>query len=952
MPDIWFDFYRGEGIDMNKDLLGMDSFEDDDDDPFSGGSLSDLFSMFSGKDSDMSEEEKEALISKNKTAITAAVKDFVDSNADIRRLLVINTLGQSIDSAAEEDLKYADSLSYDDLVDAGYIIHEIGSDTLDKNKEKVHCRLSVDASDDSIDFTVFCDYDFWLLDEYRARPLEIQKIIYDHFKGMEGILSKKLSYMSCSNQAIRNDVGAVMAIYNERRSLFGLEDDDDEEDKDFPLKHYSEITKVVTDRLLNNTEISKYIGREDASGLSADELISAGYVRPYQKITADSANTPDQYLIMYLEDSLGVQFSFDIVSKNAAGALPDGTDKSRMILKCIKDAMRMIPGAEAKGSPSRFDLNDEWSVQSVNYGIEVSEETLTTVIPESDRKRVKPRFFVDIDTLNQILDLELTDEEFESDEIQELHIDITDIPNYMRLTKTDDGKELTIYERSEFHVSYDHDGIEKGKLTLSKENGAKGTASDGSIGENLGAFFKASMLISKHFLASGLGNEIDLVDFDQEGFRVSVYDDGIHFKMVSGRARPSMMCSSLFNPTRMMRPYMDEMAGATVKELGGGEAQLLTMAEAGDESAMTSLAEIYANGDDQTDISPEKAFYWYEKAAELDNPLAQYNLGQLYLRGFGTERDFEKAIYWMKKAAENGDEDAPGQVSEYEKMYEASKNAENGDPAAQAEYASFLMKMGKTDSQVNGDKDFVESVKWAEKAAAQGNADALWTLALAYEQGRGVEEDRNKAIELYAKGAELNHPDSMNSLAAFISRREVPGKTKQDAFELIKKAAEMGNVLAMRNLGHSYQFEEGTGFDMKQAIYWYEKYLEHEEDEELAQKVMIFKMMPDFPDMESSEEDDDYEKVDPAVFANNLTGIEFKDKIFVLTGFDTREENRITQIITERGGIIKSLTVLKTDYLVVMGDYSSRKYARAVELNKQGKNIAIITIEQFYKLMK
>ena len=139
---------------------------------------------------------------------------------------------------------------------------------------------------------------------------------------------------------------------------------------------------------------------------------------------------------------------------------------------------------------------------------------------------------------------------------------------------------------------------------------------------------------------------------------------------------------------------------------------------------------------------------------------------------------------------------------------------------------------------------------------------------------------------------------------------------------------------------------------MKQAIYWYEKYLEHEDDEELAQKVMIFKMMPDFPDMGSSEEDDDYEKVDPAEFANNLTGIEFKDKIFVLTGFDTREENRITQIITERGGIIKSSTVLKTDYLVVMGDYSSRKYARAVELNKQGKNIAIITIEQFYKLMK
>ena len=54
---------------------------------------------------------------------------------------------------------------------------------------------------------------------------------------MEGILSKKLNYMSCSNQAMRDDVGAVMAIYNEPHSLFGLEDDDDEEDKEFPLRN-------------------------------------------------------------------------------------------------------------------------------------------------------------------------------------------------------------------------------------------------------------------------------------------------------------------------------------------------------------------------------------------------------------------------------------------------------------------------------------------------------------------------------------------------------------------------------------------------------------------------------------------------------------------------------------------------------------------------------------------
>ena len=87
---------------------------------------------------------------------------------------------------------------------------------------------------------------------------------------------------------------------------------------------------------------------------------------------------------------------------------------------------------------------------------------------------------------------------------------------------------------------------------------------------------------------------------------------------------------------------------------------------------------------------------------------------------------------------------------------------------------------------------------------------------------------------------------------------------------------------------------------------------------------MVLKMMPDFPDTRgSSEENDNHEKIAPAEFANNLAGIEFKKKISVLTGFDNREKNRITQNITERGSIIESSTVLKTEYLVVIGKTSS-----------------------------
>ena len=50
---------------MNKNPLN-DEYEDDEEDIFSGDSFSDLFSLFSDEDSDMSEEEKADLIAKTR----------------------------------------------------------------------------------------------------------------------------------------------------------------------------------------------------------------------------------------------------------------------------------------------------------------------------------------------------------------------------------------------------------------------------------------------------------------------------------------------------------------------------------------------------------------------------------------------------------------------------------------------------------------------------------------------------------------------------------------------------------------------------------------------------------------------------------------------------------------------------------------------------------------------
>jgi NAD-dependent DNA ligase len=80
-----------------------------------------------------------------------------------------------------------------------------------------------------------------------------------------------------------------------------------------------------------------------------------------------------------------------------------------------------------------------------------------------------------------------------------------------------------------------------------------------------------------------------------------------------------------------------------------------------------------------------------------------------------------------------------------------------------------------------------------------------------------------------------------------------------------------------------------------------------------------------------------------------VDSITFADKIFVLTGFGAEDEDRITDIIVKNGGIIKSSVVLKTNYLIVNSEYDheTAKYLKALELLEQGKNIAIISEQQF-----
>lgn len=252
---------------------------------------------------------------------------------------------------------------------------------------------------------------------------------------------------------------------------------------------------------------------------------------------------------------------------------------------------------------------------------------------------------------------------------------------------------------------------------------------------------------------------------------------------------------------------------------------LLEDAEDGDEGAMEELALIYLNGDEEFDIEPdpEKAVYWFEKLAEYDNSSAQFNLALHYAKGFGVERDFEKAAYWAQKAAENGDDDAPAMVEKYLKWADAAKKAELGNPQAMADLAAGYMFLGGSLDQAGPGNDYLDAFALASKSAELGNGDGLWTLALAYEHGRGVLKDTKMAVECYRKGAEIGHAPSQHSLACYYMRGDFLEKNEELAVELCLQSAAQGYNLAYFFLAKAYELGNGVEQDFDKAIEWGEK---------------------------------------------------------------------------------------------------------------------------------
>ncbi|HET9843090.1 MAG TPA: tetratricopeptide repeat protein [Gammaproteobacteria bacterium] len=242
------------------------------------------------------------------------------------------------------------------------------------------------------------------------------------------------------------------------------------------------------------------------------------------------------------------------------------------------------------------------------------------------------------------------------------------------------------------------------------------------------------------------------------------------------------------------------------------------------------------------DPDPKNAAIWFEQAADLGHPDAQFNLAILYLEGDGIEKNEEKAYDWFLQASEQDHKEANaylafmnllGIATAYDpkvaiELYISSLE-DNTTPIAQEENIKDPVldaaEKGNPQAQyeiglrfLHGDgvkKDSIEAFEWLQEAATLNHNPAQYELGMMFLEGKGVAQDSKTAIHWLTKAAENNNPQAQYELGLLYFTGKFLQKNVQQAYAWFNVAASQDIVEA--HAARSLVIQEMTAQEIEQA---------------------------------------------------------------------------------------------------------------------------------------
>ncbi|MCE2510041.1 MAG: sel1 repeat family protein [Alphaproteobacteria bacterium] len=144
------------------------------------------------------------------------------------------------------------------------------------------------------------------------------------------------------------------------------------------------------------------------------------------------------------------------------------------------------------------------------------------------------------------------------------------------------------------------------------------------------------------------------------------------------------------------------------------------------------------------------------------------------------------------------------------------ERAQKGD--ADAQYALAIA----FDTGKGFEEDDAKAIVWYRRAAEQGHMHAQHNLGISYENGEGVEQSIVEAVKWYQLAAAQGNQSSQYNLGLLFSLGHAPiQRSDRQALQWFTMAAEQGHAKAQSNLGAMHALGLGTEKNLVQAYKWF-----------------------------------------------------------------------------------------------------------------------------------
>ncbi len=107
--------------------------------------------------------------------------------------------------------------------------------------------------------------------------------------------------------------------------------------------------------------------------------------------------------------------------------------------------------------------------------------------------------------------------------------------------------------------------------------------------------------------------------------------------------------------------------------------------------------------------------------------------------------------------------------------------------------------------------------KVADNESHEKRSDAMFNIALIYDNGFGIQTDKTRALYYYEAASELSNKYALFNLGWMYYNGENVNKDVIKAFELYKLASDFGHPRAMYNIANMHFSGTGTIKDLKMA---------------------------------------------------------------------------------------------------------------------------------------